>query len=73
MADGFRSLRRSRTDRKIAGVIGGLAQLFDLSSTPLRIAYVLVSILSAAFPGIFVYLLLWVLIPEAEQRPGRSA
>jgi phage shock protein C len=72
MVDAFRSLRRSRTDRKIAGVIGGLAQHFDLGSTPLRIAYVLVSILSAAFPGIFVYLLLWVLIPEAEQRPGRT-
>jgi phage shock protein PspC (stress-responsive transcriptional regulator) len=57
-------LRRSRSDRMIAGVIGGLAQHFGFSSGGLRIIYVLVSILSAAFPGILVYLILWLLIPQ---------
>ena len=56
-------LRRSHDKRMIAGVMGGIAEHFDLDVTLLRIIYVLVSILSAAFPGALVYLLLWILIP----------
>jgi len=58
-----RPLRRSRNDRIIAGVIGGLAEYFDIDPTLSRVVYLLVSIFSAAFPGILVYILLWVLIP----------
>ena len=57
-------LRRSRSDRVIAGVMGGLAQRFGISANRLRMVYVVVSILSAAFPGIIVYLLLWLVIPS---------
>jgi phage shock protein PspC (stress-responsive transcriptional regulator) len=56
-------LRRSRDKRVVAGVMGGIAEHFDLNVTLLRILYVIVSIASAAFPGILVYLLLWLLIP----------
>jgi phage shock protein PspC (stress-responsive transcriptional regulator) len=56
-------LRRSRDTRMIAGVLGGIAEHFDLNVTLLRVLYVIVSIASAAFPGILVYLLLWLLIP----------
>ncbi|MGA9421437.1 MAG: PspC domain-containing protein [Rhodanobacteraceae bacterium] len=56
-------LRRSRTNRMIGGVVGGLAEHFGFSPNGLRVIYVLVSILSAAFPGILVYLILWLLIP----------
>jgi len=66
MPDAPRPLRRSRTDRQIAGVMGGLAEHFRLDPTLLRVLYVVGSVLSAAFPGILVYILLWVLIPEAE-------
>ncbi len=59
-------LRRSRSDRWIGGVIGGMATHFGLSSNLLRLIYVLASILSAAFPGILVYLVLWLVIPEEE-------
>ncbi len=59
-----RALRRSRHDRMIAGVVGGLADYFGLDPTLARVIYVLVSIFSAAFPGILVYILLWILIPE---------
>lgn len=59
-------LRRSRRHRMLGGVIGGFAEYFDRDPTVLRVLYVLISILSAAFPGIFVYLLLWVIIPRAE-------
>jgi len=48
----------------IAGVLGGLAEYFDLDPTLMRAGYVVVSIVSAAFPGILVYLVLWLLIPE---------
>jgi phage shock protein PspC (stress-responsive transcriptional regulator) len=57
-------LRRSTDKRMIAGVMGGIAGHFGLDVTLLRVIYVLVSILSAAFPGAIVYLLLWILIPE---------
>jgi phage shock protein C len=58
---------RSRNDRVLAGVIGGLAQRLGWNATMLRIVFVLVSALSAAFPGILVYLILWLLMPEEQQ------
>jgi phage shock protein C len=60
------ALRRSRTNRKIAGVVGGLAQFFAIDPTLARVGYVIVSILSAAFPGILVYIILWALVPEEK-------
>ncbi|HEU5171551.1 MAG TPA: PspC domain-containing protein [Gemmatimonadales bacterium] len=53
----------------IAGVIGGVAEHLGLDPTLLRVVYVIVSVASAAFPGILVYLLLWVLIPEEPESP----
>ncbi|HJR12215.1 MAG TPA: PspC domain-containing protein [Rhodanobacteraceae bacterium] len=61
-----RPLRRSRRNRMIAGVVGGLADYFGLDPALARIIYVLVSIFSAAFPGILVYILLWILIPQGD-------
>jgi phage shock protein C len=59
-------LRRSRSDRMIAGVVAGLAKYFDLDPTLTRVLYVVASIVSAAFPGILVYILLWVIVPEED-------
>jgi phage shock protein PspC (stress-responsive transcriptional regulator) len=59
-------LLRSRDDRVIAGVCGGIAEWLGWSPTAVRILYVLVSVLSAAFPGILVYVLLWLFMPERE-------
>jgi phage shock protein C len=59
-------LRRSRSDRKIAGVIGGIAKHFDIDPTTARVLYVVGSIVSAAFPGALVYVLLWMIIPEED-------
>ncbi|MBW2229305.1 MAG: PspC domain-containing protein [Deltaproteobacteria bacterium] len=55
-------LHRSE-ERIIAGVCGGIADWLDWPPTRVRILYVLVSVLSAAFPGIIVYLILWFLMP----------
>ena len=59
-----RKLSRSRDDRILAGVMGGIARRFGWNSTLVRILFVILSIASAAFPGILVYLILWLLIPE---------
>ena len=64
MIDMTRSLSRSRDDRLLAGVMGGIARRFGWNSTLVRIAFVLLSIASVAFPGIVVYLILWLLMPD---------
>jgi phage shock protein C len=66
MSEPVKVLRRSRTNRMIGGVIGGLAEYFGLDPSLLRIIYVVGSILSVAFPGILVYVIMWVVIPKAE-------
>src|SRR5262245_61943752 len=57
-------LRRSRSNRVIAGVVGGLAAWLDIDPMLARVLYVIVSVLSAAFPGVLVYVLLWIAVPE---------
>ena len=59
-----RKLLRSANNRMIAGVMGGIARRFGWNSTWVRIGYVLLSLLSAGFPGILVYLILWLLMPN---------
>jgi phage shock protein PspC (stress-responsive transcriptional regulator) len=55
-------LRRSN-DRIIAGVCGGIAERYGWPANRVRIVYVLLSIISAAFPGTLVYIVLWFLMP----------
>ena len=62
-----RPFARSRHDRMIGGVMGGIAQRYGWSSTLVRVVFVIGSIVSVAFPGIIVYLALWLLMPEADQ------
>lgn len=59
-------LRRSRSNRMIAGVVGGLANYFGIDPTLARVIYVVGSIASVAFPGILVYVLLWAIIPQGD-------
>lgn len=59
-----RPFTRSRSDRMLAGVMGGIAQRYGWSSTMVRIVFVIVSLASAAVPGILIYLILWLLMPE---------
>ena len=55
-------LYRSKSDRMIAGVCGGLAKRFSVNATCLRLAFVLFTLLGGA--GILVYLFLWIIMPE---------
>ena len=58
-------LRRSR-NKMLAGVCGGIAEWLGWDPTVVRIAYVLISIFSAGFPGILVYIILWIVMPSPE-------
>ena len=64
MTDFRAPLRRSRSDRMIAGVVGGLARYFSIDPTLARVGYVVISLLSAAFPGLIVYAVIWAIVPE---------
>jgi phage shock protein C len=67
MADAANSrLHRSRKNRWLAGVCGGLAAWLGWSPSMVRLLYFLVSIFSAAFPGILVYIVLWIAMPEGD-------
>jgi phage shock protein PspC (stress-responsive transcriptional regulator) len=57
-------LRRSH-DRLVAGVCGGIAEWLGWDPTLVRLLYVLGSLVSAAFPGVLVYLVLWFVMPKA--------
>lgn len=50
----------------IAGVVGGLAKYFGIDPTLARVLYVVGSIVSAAFPGILVYVILWIVVPQGD-------
>ena len=48
----------------IAGVCGGIARFLGWDPTLVRVLYVALSVVSAAFPGILVYIILWVVMPR---------
>ncbi len=61
---GTTGIRRSTSNAMLGGVCAGFAEHFGWSVTGTRVAYVLLSVLSAAFPGIVVYLVLWLVLPR---------
>ena len=65
------ALYRSRNQRMLGGVCGGMAEALEWPASRVRVLYVLISILSAAFPGILVYLVLWIAIPEEPRAVRR--
>ena len=58
-----RKLTRSSRHKMIAGVCGGIAEYFELDPTVVRVGYVLISIISVAFPGILAYIILMFVMP----------
>lgn len=57
-----RGLRRSRRNRIVAGVCGGLAEFFGISAFWFRLALV-IAFIPGGVPGLLIYLLLWIMIP----------
>ena len=58
-----KTLYRSKTDRKIAGICGGLGKYFNIDPTIVRVIFILM-LLPGGLPGVLPYLVLWVVIPE---------
>ena len=60
------SLRRSRHDHIVAGVCGGLAEFFGISSFWFRLAF-LIAFIPGGVPGLALYLLFWLILPKAQE------
>ena len=61
-----RRLSRSRTDVKLAGVCGGLAEYFEVDSTPVRLLWVVLTIFPGAIVcGVIAYVVAWLVMPAA--------
>ena len=63
MSDGTKKLHRSKNDRWLAGVCGGLAEYFDVDGTLVRVLFILFGF--AVGGGILIYIILWIIMPEA--------
>jgi phage shock protein PspC (stress-responsive transcriptional regulator) len=59
-----KGLYRSNNSKIIAGVMGGIAERFGWNANLLRLIFILISVFSAGFPGILIYLILWLIIPK---------
>lgn len=57
------TLRRSRHNRVVAGVCGGLAEFFGISAFWFRLAF-LIALIPGGVPGLLPYILLWIIIPK---------
>ena len=55
-------LYRSRNDRKLAGVCGGIAEYYGWDPTLVRVAWIVLTLLGGS--GILIYLILWLVMPE---------
>jgi phage shock protein C len=60
-------LQRSRTEKMIGGVCGGLGEYFGIDPTIVRVLWVAVTLIGGA--GILLYLVLWVIMPEQPAAP----
>jgi phage shock protein C len=60
--DPTRKLYRSKTNRKLAGVCGGLAQYFNVDATLIRVLFVLLAVLGGS--GLVLYLAMWIIVPK---------
>jgi len=62
-----KKLYRSRANRTISGVCGGLGEFLNIDPTIVRVLWVLLSVFSAGFPGLIVYIILAAVIPDAPE------
>ena len=60
----MKKLYRSQTDRKIAGIFGGLGDYFNVDSNVLRLLAVLVFLVSGFFPVLITYIIAWLILPD---------
>ncbi len=66
----MKKLYRSMTDKRLSGVCGGIAEYFELDSTLIRLLWVVLTLFSAAFPGILAYIICALIMPKQGQLPN---
>ncbi len=59
-------LLKSQNNKMICGVLGGIAEYFQIDPTLVRLAYCALSVFSAGFPGLLLYILMAVIVPKAN-------
>jgi phage shock protein C len=62
----MKKLYRSQSDRKIAGICGGLGELYEVDPNLLRLIAVLVFLVSGFFPVLVTYIIAWIIIPDGK-------
>lgn len=60
---------RSRENVMVGGVLAGLAEYFDQDSTLWRLAFVVLLIATGLMPGLLIYIVAWILMPQAPEQP----
>ncbi|MGA2464960.1 MAG: PspC domain-containing protein [Thermodesulfobacteriota bacterium] len=63
----MKKIYRSQKDKKIAGIFGGLGELFSIDPTLLRLAFVFIGLTTGVFPAIIAYLVGWMIIPKGKE------
>jgi len=62
----MKKIYRSQEDKKIAGILGGLGELFDIDPTLLRLLFVFIGLATGIIPLIVAYLIGWIIIPKGK-------
>lgn len=60
----MKKLYLSDSDKKIAGVCGGIAETYDIDSTLIRLAWVFIGLATAIIPALVTYIVAWIIIPQ---------
>ncbi|MEX2405622.1 MAG: PspC domain-containing protein [Candidatus Paceibacterota bacterium] len=60
-----KNLHLSKTNKKIAGVLGGLGEYLNVDPTFLRVFWIVITIFTGVIPGILIYLFAWMVIPKS--------
>jgi phage shock protein C len=66
-----RKLYRSRTERMVAGVCGGLAEYFNVDTTVIRVLFLVLTLFGGS--GLVVYVVMWILVPDASKAPPTTS
>lgn len=71
---GFKRLMRSSTDRKIAGVCGGIAEYLEIDSTVVRLVWLLLVVVPVPLvPAVVAYVIAWLVMPQAPNPAAQPA
>ena len=64
----MKKLYLSDNDKKIAGVCGGIAETYDIDSSLIRLAIVLICLVTVIVPVVITYLIAWMIIPQKPKQ-----